>query len=1751
MFRILAAILICISLPLGLLAQSTWVDSQQEGDIIYLLRQSPSQIMRFDTASETWLSSLPLTEIPEALAIDSTHIFISYGRKIERIDLDGTNKVHVANSSDDIRELLIDANLLFANRTASLYARITILDKTNFTQIDTAEDYVNGVIGASISPTNRKIFGRSIGYSPSDLNYIEYNADGTYAETGDAPYHGDYPTADQTWLFPDESKVLDNSGTIYNTTDLTYANSFGTSIDDIAFHGTDIPILLVDDELIAYSNTLIETGRFQLGSSSEEVYISGGFAYVFFESDSSATGVAVEVVELSDFSVNTPGLPIDPNGLAYTVDGTAMDDSGTLYLLSKTHTSLFRWDTTNQEYLDSVPLPEAMDLVVYSPAQNCLYLSSASKRVYKIDLNLSTLAAVHHLTTPLEINTLMPLENDLFALINGSWDDQWIYASDGTLLNSNIDCCYNDYFFYDRNSSLLYYDNNTVTYLHDGTFGTIDSHGYNSSFNPIALSPNGQIMIDGGGKLYSSSSFAQIDTLSNDILDAGWDTSGTLFTVKKPDVSNATSVTLQKWTELLSGTEEVTVSGELIELYVDGDTIILLVDDNGTPIPYTFDNTLDLQAPATLETPSLAVDKFSATAATLSWNDIFGEENYQIERKLSTDANWQVLNTISIGQESFVDTTLTTGFVYQYRIQALNGATTSAYSNIVDVDLTAVIDDRIDPRTVQISLDDVLISDDDKLYILSKTHESIFVWDAVLQDWDQTIPLEGAPYDFAYASDNGALYTHYSNGTINSIDLSAANPIEISFANFSDYSSMHGIIGAGSYILVSVANSNWDDHYTLDAAGNIIDMAESRYEIEHGVWNSTNRNAYHFRDGTSPNDIIRTPIDTSGNIGNDDDSPYHSSTGISYPIRVKPDGTIILLGSGRIYNALTLEQIDSLSSTIDDAVWLDGELITLSSNRLYSHDSLTYGASLSLTPSHTAERILSRSDGHLILIQTKNNGDVTFDIFDGSSFSQLAPAVLATPTPLSANIVSATRVDLNWYDISGETGYRIERRLTGSGSWSLLGTTVAGMTTYIDTTVSVSNSYDYRVLATNTEGDSAPAEVSGVALLLPSTPSNFTAVPESAFEVELSWDAAAHATSYRLERKLSSSTNWSIIDTVDAANLHYTDSQLDPNTSYDYRIVAINGIGDSTASVQQNIVTDYATPTTTTFQYLTANATSIYLEWSHANYGDTYSLERRLSGLSDWTVVATLGAQYNNWTDNNVSPETSYEYRIRARNTAFNGPYSSIRNVTTAELLPPNQPSAASAITISASAIEVTWNDVADETGYRIERTTDGTPSWTTIADLPANTNVFLDTEVEEYFEYFYRVIAINDAGESIPSAETSATPYAIVSLLEDDFNNGYDNGVWAAISGGQVVDGGTGFRGSSALWFGQAGSRYAQTSPIDLSNGGLLSFKLRDGNLPPNSNYWEQSDYGEYIILEYTLNGIDWFTVGELSPTNPDNFGWSAFDIQVPSQAISTSTSFRFRQMSNSGSNYDTWGLEDFSITGRKPEPPTAPDYVIASTNSSSSITILWASSQGATSYQVERFDSILGWQLHATVSGNENYFTDSGLVADGFYTYRIIATNSGGSSNYSSIASSQTYTQWQEWRLVHYGTLEETEENKPGAFTPDGSSNLLKYAFNLSPLDSNVILNELSNEKGAPDVSFDQATECLMVEVLQRKQSSNPGISYKVMFSNDLKNWSEGETVLSRVSIDSTWEVVTYRCDLADKSGQFSKVVVTESSN
>ena len=94
----------------------------------------------------------------------------------------------------------------------------------------------------------------------------------------------------------------------------------------------------------------------------------------------------------------------------------------------------------------------------------------------------------------------------------------------------------------------------------------------------------------------------------------------------------------------------------------------------------------------------------------------------------------------------------------------------------------------------------------------------------------------------------------------------------------------------------------------------------------------------------------------------------------------------------------------------------------------------------------------------------------------------------------------------------------------------------------------------------------------------------------------------------------------------------------------------------------------------------------------------------------------------------------------------------------------PNAPGNLAASALSPTQIKLTWNDnSSDESGFKVERSPDGSTGWSQIGTTVTNTAIYTDTNLTCNTPYYYRVRAYNSNGDSnfsnAANATTSACP--------------------------------------------------------------------------------------------------------------------------------------------------------------------------------------------------------------------------------------------------------------------------------------------------------------------------------------------------------------------------------------------------------
>ncbi|MCO5388640.1 MAG: hypothetical protein NHB14_25850 [Desulfosporosinus sp.] len=180
---------------------------------------------------------------------------------------------------------------------------------------------------------------------------------------------------------------------------------------------------------------------------------------------------------------------------------------------------------------------------------------------------------------------------------------------------------------------------------------------------------------------------------------------------------------------------------------------------------------------------------------------------------------------------------------------------------------------------------------------------------------------------------------------------------------------------------------------------------------------------------------------------------------------------------------------------------------------------------------------------------------------------------LSAPTDFNATVESSCEIYLDWASVSDASSYYIYRATSSSGTYTKINTVTT--TSFTDTDLSDDTTYYYKIKAVNSSETSAYSSIVSEttdeydAL---SVPDDLTATVESSSEIYLDWDSVSDASSYYIYRATSSSGTYTKIDTVTTTS--FTDTDLSDDTTYYYKIKAVNSSETSAYSSIAHATTD-------------------------------------------------------------------------------------------------------------------------------------------------------------------------------------------------------------------------------------------------------------------------------------------------------------------------------------------------------------------------------------------------------------------------------------------------------------------------------------------------------------------------------------------------------------------------------------------------
>ena len=419
------------------------------------------------------------------------------------------------------------------------------------------------------------------------------------------------------------------------------------------------------------------------------------------------------------------------------------------------------------------------------------------------------------------------------------------------------------------------------------------------------------------------------------------------------------------------------------------------------------------------------------------------------------------------------------------------------------------------------------------------------------------------------------------------------------------------------------------------------------------------------------------------------------------------------------------------------------------------------------------------------------NGVTDRQLIPDQYFQDSYPALVAPAAPSSVNAIalSYNKVKVTWKDNStNETGFEVYRSLQYDGTYEIIGRAAADATEYIDTKVSASTAYFYKVKAFGTEGESSTSGATQELAL--NFNNNYTdqsglahngAGVNSPTFITTSVKEGTHAVS------LDGTNDYIEIGEPDPGFLHTTFTSrtiafwVNPQLLTSVRTLLDIGSYANGISLRTNLTNlELAVAVNNTRKTLT---TPIAVgNWYHVavSYkGNTvrYYINGVLAGSIDdlaySTIIATTDGSRigyrngNNAFNNNSSTYfkgyldafhiynealTASEVQQLYALTPFNN------RAKTLDIAVPNAPVLLTAVPLSPKKVKLTWQANADTTvSYSVYRSI-GSNAFEKIKGDIINVAAFTDSSLVGNTSYSYKITAANAGGESIASNVLSAT---------------------------------------------------------------------------------------------------------------------------------------------------------------------------------------------------------------------------------------------------------------------------------------------------------------------------------------------------------------------------------------------------------
>ena len=762
-----------------------------------------------------------------------------------------------------------------------------------------------------------------------------------------------------------------------------------------------------------------------------------------------------------------------------------------------------------------------------------------------------------------------------------------------------------------------------------------------------------------------------------------------------------------------------------------------------------FKNPLDPIAFVVVAPTELRAFGESASTIRLSWKDNSrNEEGFKIQRYSESASEWIVIASIARESTGYIDTGLIASTRYSYRIYGYSGNASSPHSNTAEANtLDASMTAPSNFTATAASFTEIQLSWQD-----NSADEQGFMIERRFAAGGGWLEIAAVPANSTFYSDSGVSWNTAYDYRVKAYKNAAES-------RYAETSAATGdpLPAAPSDLQITVISDTAINIYWDDNSNNEEGFIIERKTWQAGTWTEVARvsisiayfghTGYFFDTGLTPNTEYYYRVAAYNSYGSSDLCPERNAATFAaagQPPAAPSNLTATALAGVQIQLAWTDQAGDETGFKIERKTGEGGiysEIMTLGANATSYDDTVS----------------LSTLTAYYYRIRAYNGSG--YSAYSNEANARTTDTPPLAPTNFEAQVISATRIDLLWIDASNnEQGFALERK-TGAGAWGDTKTVSSNVAIYSDDPVSPNTQYTYRIRSYNSVGFSAWVDTNAVTTpgLPPAAPSNLQATAISSSRIDLSWtDNSTNEEGFKIERKLGASGNYSEISTIPTDINTYSNTGLSNSTNYYYRVRAYSSSGNSSYSNESNTTTlgvPPNAPSNTNAQAI--SSTQITVTWQDNASNEEGQRIVMKTGSSDWGNTLVLNVNQTSQTFNNLTPQTTYYFKVMAYNSYGPSAWSGETFATTLYL--PTAPSNLQSVAISSSRIDLSWTDNSTtEEGFKIERKQGASGNYSEITTIPTDINTYSDTGLSHSTDYYYRVRAYSSSGNSSYSNEAN-----------------------------------------------------------------------------------------------------------------------------------------------------------------------------------------------------------------------------------------------------------------------------------------------------------------------------------------------------------------------------------------------------------